>query len=162
MNSLVRKPSGCVGKDAVRAKSLVWGPSGGESVAEKQLVAELDELGGRPQPAQLDTVIVILGVEKGSIRQILIGKAPGMRVLLVEIADPGEKAARPQRKTGRQTGRLHKGLLDGYRVVGFDHERQIAKQIGVDIGLKVDLGLVDRGASRAWAGVSPRGNPRMK
>src|SRR5262249_43319614 len=38
-----------------------------------------------------------------------------------------------------------------------ERERQIAEQIGVDIGLKVDLGLVDRGASRAWTSVVAEG-----
>src|SRR6516225_7465146 len=136
-----------MGKDAVRAKSLTGGSSRREGVAEKQLMTEFDQLGRRCQPAQLDTVIVILGIEKGPIGQSLIGKVPGVRVLLVEIADPGEKTAGPQRKAGRQTGRLHKGLLDGYRVVGLERDRQVPEQIGVDVGLKVDLGLVDRGAS---------------
>src|SRR5439155_865376 len=80
-------------KDAVRAKSLVGGSSGGEGVAEKKLMAEFDELGGRCEPAQLDTVVVILGIQKRPIGQSLIGKVPGVRVLLVEIADPREEAA---------------------------------------------------------------------
>src|SRR5262249_49590620 len=133
-----------MGKDAVRAKSLVGGSSGGKGVAEKQLMAKLDELGGRRKPTQLDTVIVILGIEKSPIRQSLIGKVPIVRVLLVEVANPREKTAGPQRKTCWQTGRLHKGFLDGNRVVWLERDRQVAKQIGVATGLKVELGLVDR------------------
>src|SRR6266436_6159282 len=120
-------------------------------------MAEFDELGRRREAAQLDAIIVRMGIEKGPIGQSLIAKVPGVRVLLVEIADSREESAGPQRKTGRQTGRLHKGLFDGYCVVGLERDRQIAEEIGVDIGLKVDLGLVDRGASRAWAGVVAEG-----
>src|SRR5215467_1970720 len=108
-----------MGKDAMRAESLVGRSSGWEGVAEKQFMTEFDELGRRCQPAQLDTIVVILGIEKGPIGQSLIGKVPGVRVLLVEIPNPGEKTAGPQCEAGRQAGRLHKGLLDGDRVVGF-------------------------------------------
>jgi hypothetical protein len=64
---------------------------------------ETTQLGGHREPAQLNPVVVILGIEKGSIRQSLVSKVPGVRVLLVEIADPGEKAAGAQRKF-RQAG----------------------------------------------------------
>src|SRR5262249_18330398 len=48
-------------------------------------------------------------------------------------------------------------FLDRDRVIRLEREREIAEEIGVDIRLKVDLGLVDRGASCAWASVVAKG-----
>src|SRR5262249_4587455 len=109
-----------MGEQTVAAKADMGRASCREGVAPKHLAAELDELPGWREPAQLYPIIVILGVEKYSVRQRLVGKIPGVRMLLVQIADTGEEPASPHREPPWQAGRLHEGFLDRQVVLGID------------------------------------------
>src|SRR5690349_8668396 len=81
-------------EQAMRAEPDMRRAAGGEGVAAEQFAAELDELPRRRQPAKLDAIIVVLVVEEDPVGQRLVGKVPGMRMLLIEIADPREETAR--------------------------------------------------------------------
>ena len=95
-----------MGEQTMRAEPNMRRAAGREGVAAEQFAAKFDELAGRGEPAKLHTAIVVLVVEKDPVRQRLIGKVPGMRMLLVEIADAGEEAARPQGQSPGQARRL--------------------------------------------------------
>src|SRR6185312_7521405 len=62
--------------------------------------------------------------------------------------DAREEAPAAQGQAVRQAGRLDESLLDADGVVGLESEREIAVERLVDIGVEVDLALIDREAAR--------------
>src|SRR5262249_51607269 len=114
-------------EQAERSKPGMRRASGRKGVAAKQLAAQFQKLRGRREPTQLDTVIIVLIVQKDAVGERLVGKVPSVGMLLVEITDAGKEPAGPQRQTPRQTGGLNKRFLDRKVVFRRDRQRQVAK-----------------------------------
>src|SRR6185369_8048182 len=88
-----------------------------ERPAAPELGARLQEQVGGRQPAQLQAVIPKLVSEKGLISQRGIDEVPGVRMLLVEVADAREVAARLEGEPIAQAGGLNERLFHRHRVV---------------------------------------------
>src|SRR5205823_9669182 len=110
-------------EQAVRAEPNMRRAAGREGVAAEQFAAELDELPGRREPPKLYAIIVVLIVDEDPVGQRLIGKVPGMRMLLVELADAGEEATSPQGQTPGQARRLQERFFDRQVVFRVDRQR---------------------------------------
>src|SRR6185312_703500 len=119
-----------------------------EGRAAHRLAAELDEHIGRREPAKLYAVVAILPVEERLVRQGRVGEIPGMRMLLVEIADAREKTADLRREIPGQRRRLNEGFLDIDAVVVLESDREIGEKRLVDIRLQVDFALADTDPAR--------------
>src|SRR5690242_10842188 len=88
-----------------------------ERITPEQFAAEFEKLRSRRKPTELNAIVVVLGVEKYSVRECLIRKVPGMRMLLVKIADTGEKPSSSKGEAPRQTRCLYECFLDPEMIV---------------------------------------------
>ena len=114
-----------------------------EALAVAGLSAKLHEHVGGREPLELHAVLRELRVEHRLIDQRLVGEIPGVTVDLVEIADAGEEPAALELQSRRQGQGLEEGFFDADRVVASDRGGQVAVEVRVDVGRKVQLGFVE-------------------
>src|SRR3972149_11057084 len=82
------------------------------AIAAQDFRAQLEVEIRRRLPAELQSIINILTAQKSLIDQSLAGKIPGMGVLVVKVADVGEKSAHTDGQAGRQAECLYPCLFD--------------------------------------------------
>ena len=109
------------------------GAGGGIGVAAEYLHPEFQELIGWRQPAHLQSIVAILRIEEGAIRQRRIGERPIVGVPLVEITDPGEEAPRLDGESVGQILGLDIGFFYRQTVVVLHRKIEETHQRGIDV-----------------------------
>ena len=116
--------------DAVRA---------GEAAPAPKFSANLDEGVGRRQPLELHAVLAQLVFPQRGICQRLIDEIPGVGMLLIEITQPGEIAAKLEIQPIAQRGCLNKGILHADPASRIKRQRGNAAIVGIDVGGNAQL-----------------------
>ena len=145
-------------KQAGRADAVLVAVGAGEILAAADLGAELHEQVGRRHPLQLQAVLAVVFAEQRLRHQRRVGEVPGVRMLLVEVADAGEEAAALQREALAQAEGLEPRLLDLGLAVLQRHVEHAAK-IGTDVGGDDQLGAVHRKSAFIAAVIMAAGRP---
>ncbi len=143
--------------DDAAAGAVLVALGAGKAGAVARFSAEFEELLGRRDPFELHAVVAVLPAEECLVRERGVDEVPDVLVLLVQVAQAGEKAAELGRQPVGQRGQDAVGLFDRHGVLRRQRDDQVARELVVDVGGDRELRFAQRKAALARSGFAARG-----